>query len=394
MQSEESKPAPNSQHRREAATQLPLKPRVSNGNDPGSVQWGSCTTRRDGFLNLLNDDGSPYKAMVPDILVLRLERWNLKRGQVMTHDADWEPVLVQLDGFSGEKSESMDDWRRAQMAMVARSADLFERDAGGALPVVVTENQCDMAKSGYAKTEMLRLAEQYKTVLAFADESRGLAGRTVRYANCKYLMRNDHSLPDNPARKARGVEIAMQLLVDLNLVGPLKYLTILYDRGEEIDDMTDALLLSVQDQVDNAEDAAKEMVREARAFIKNIPRTPTVKRKRQAKRLLQPLSEEQARERAERRAAGLESESEEVPVAKKKRAPAKKAVAKPLAPKPKKAAPKKKAVPRKKKKKSESSSDDESDESDEVLEVRQVTKRKAESDFTRGPVLLSDEALQ
>jgi hypothetical protein len=375
--------AANSQHRREVCTQMPLKPRTSNGNDPGSVQWGSCTTHRAGFVNLLNDDGSLYKASVPDITVLRMEIWNLKQGQVLTHDADWNPYRLQLDGFGGEKSESMDDWRRAQIAMVARSADLFARDENGALPVIVTENQCDMAKTHYQKTDMYRLAEQYKTVMAFADEARGLKGRHIRYANCKYLMRNDHALPDNPARKARGVEIAMQLLADLNLAGPLKYLTTLYDRGEEIDDMTDALLLSVQDQVDNAEDEARELIREARAFIKNIPRTPTVKRKRQRKRLLKPLTEEEARERAERRAAGEESSDEE-PEPKPKAA--KKTVAKPLAKKPKKAAPR--ATPDKKKRKESSSSGDESQELLEVKVIKKAAKRKAS-----GPVLLDECSL-
>jgi hypothetical protein len=316
---------------RESATLLKLKQRRTFGGDIGSVNMGFAGAECRGLLRLTRPDGTVLKEGVPDIQVLCLERWNLKQGQVLTHDADWNPYVVQLDGFTGDKTENMDQWRRALTACVKRPDKLFALDEYGELPVLVTENQCDISKRDFHKAEMYRLADQFKTVVDFEDQLRQLPQRVNRYANCKYLMRNDGSLAtetksSHDPRKERSIEIGFELCEELGLAGPLKFLRALRDRGEKLDDITDALLLAVQDQLDCMTEEAKQLIRDAKALLKCIPVTPTVK-KRQRKALLQPLTEAELEERLQR---GLpltddaeQEEKKKKPVV-KKAAPAKK----------------------------------------------------------------------
>lgn len=74
---------------KESATKLQLKQRHTFGADPGSVNMGFAGVECRGLVRLKRSDGSVYKEGVPDVRVLCLERWNLKQGQVLTHDADW-----------------------------------------------------------------------------------------------------------------------------------------------------------------------------------------------------------------------------------------------------------------------------------------------------------------
>src|ERR1700744_2409176 len=223
-----------------------MKHQVTYGSDVGSVNWGFGGVRSRGLLRMLDAEGKVmYDGALPDIEVLRLERWDLKHGQVLTHDAEWKPVKLQLEGCAPGKSEDMAAWRLPLRGSLERLPELFEPDAEtGTLPVFVTENQCDMAKTDYHKTEMLRLAEQFQAQVDSLDIERALQGRINRYTNCKYMMRNDHSLGERLDRKAESVRLALQLLADLGLEGPLRFLEGLQARGEKIDDMTDALLLA------------------------------------------------------------------------------------------------------------------------------------------------------
>lgn len=257
-----------------------MKHQVTYGSDVGSRHWGFAGTRSRGLLRLRNQEGQVlYDGALPDIEVLRLEHWDLKKGQVLTHDANWNPVLIQLEGFPQE-SDNMQDWGRALNRALARCPELFVADTEtGILPVFVTENQCDMIKTGFEKMEMFRLVDQFKTQLSFLDNEKKLKDREHRLTNCKYMMRNDTSIGDRGERKKESRLLGLQLLSDLGLDGPLRYLRSLEeDRGQQIHDMTDALLLAVQDQLNCAEADARAQIRELQALIKSIPRKPTVKR--------------------------------------------------------------------------------------------------------------------
>ncbi len=125
-----------------------------------------------------------------------------------------------------------------------------------------------------------------------------------RYAACKYLMRNDGALAtdereSHDPRKERSIEIVFELCEELSLEGPLKFMRELQSRGEKIDDICDALLLAIQDQLDCMTEEARQLIRDARALIKCIPVTPTVK-KRQRKTLLKALTEAEITERTEK----------------------------------------------------------------------------------------------
>lgn len=366
-----------------------MKHQVTYGSDVGSSNWGFAGTRSRGLLRLRREDGSVmYEGALPDIEVLRLERWDLKQGQVLTHDAHWNPVLLQLEGVPPGKSEHMLDWGRALAKALARCPELFEADAEtGALPVFVTENQCDMVKTGFQKMEMFRLVDQFTTQLDFLDQEKQLRGRVHRLANCKYMMRNDHSLETRLDRKKESHQLGLQLLADLGLAGPLRYLQKLEARGEQIHDMTDALLLAVQDQLDCAEAEARAQIRELQALIKSIPRKPTVKRVKKNLLVAVPQAEaklneidlvedssgettEEAAPAPKKRAPKKSKESAE-PKEKRKRAP-KKTNASPVDPEPKE---KRKRAPAKAPK---AAAQDETE-----------SKKRAKTDS--GPVLLAEE---
>jgi hypothetical protein len=377
---------------RENASHLPMKQRTTYGCDPGSMNMGFAGAFCKGLLRLRQADGELLKDAIPDVVPLRLERWNLKQGQVLTHDADWNPMLIQLEGFSGEKSEDFDSWRRALAACVKRVGPLFDLDEHNQLPVMVTENQCDIAKEDKHTAQMYRLADQVKTVIDFEDQLRNLPRRVNRYSNCKYMMRNDKSLPQREMRKERSVEITFELLGFLQLAGPLKYLQTLKDRGEKIDDICDAFLLAVQDQLDCMCDEAKALVREAREFIKLIPVKPTVKRQRKA--LLKPLSEKEISERIEKGLPLVDPTPQ--PKAKKTVTKPRKTVQRcPPKPKPK---AKKRGRKSKAQESSSSSSEDEDDDDtvneDDFFELTMIPKDDflTHSTVSTGPILLREES--
>lgn len=65
-----------------------LGEQVTFGSDVGSSNWGFAGARTIGFVNLVDAQGVVLQESLPDTEVLCLERWNLKEGQVLTHDAD------------------------------------------------------------------------------------------------------------------------------------------------------------------------------------------------------------------------------------------------------------------------------------------------------------------
>lgn len=332
-----------------------LKERVTQGNDCGSTNWGSAIARFSGFCTTRHPvTNAVLKEGVPDIEVLRLERWDLKQGYVVTHSSDWEPLLIKLDGAPEGKQEKMPEWRANLVRCIERCQELNVKDEAGCLPVVVTENQCDHVKSReqakqsdaakaakkaaetpdeknkrkqkkvqearsekIRQDEMRRLAEQFQTVIAMSDMAKAQE-RTSRYANCKYMMRNDGAIGGRLDRKKKSVEITFELLEDLNLQGPLRYLRRLEAKGEQIHDMCDALLLAVQDQIECARAEARSMVRDIQAMIKSIQTTPTVKRKKKTSPPLKAMSEKEAIEHRD----DPFQEEEEAPLGQKKRRPA------------------------------------------------------------------------
>ncbi len=264
-----------------------LKEQVTFGSDVGSSNWGFAGARNRGFVNQVDAEQKVVQEGLPDIEVLCLERWDLKQGRVLTHDADWNPVLVQLDGFEG-KSELMTDWRRALVRCVQRCGPLNELTAQGTLPTVVTENQCDMIKTDFHKTEMLRLAEQFQMAVEMTDQQHQHPARVNCYSNAKYMMRNDNSLT-RPQRKVEQQRIILELCEQLQLTGPLRFFRTLLGRGEQIHDICDALGLVIQYQINEGKAQARALVREMRALIKSIPVTPT--KKRVKKQPLKPITE-------------------------------------------------------------------------------------------------------
>ena len=384
-----------------------MKHQVTYGSDVGSTNWGFAGVRSRGLLRPVDQDGAVmYEGALPDITVLRIERWDLKQGRVLTHDANWNPVLLQLEGVAEGKSELMADWRRALRRCLSRLPELFEADAEtGTLPVFVTENQCDMAKTDYHKTEMLRLAEQFQAQVDSLDFEKELQGRINRYANCKYMMRNDHSLGERPDRKIESVRIGLQLLADLGLEGPLRFLQGLQARGEKIDDMIDALLLAIQDQLDCAKADARAQVRELQSLIKSIPCKRTVKRGK--KNLLKPVPQAKFAEGTVELDLIEDSDSEgekrppkRAPKTPKKAAPPKekkeKKVKQPKQPKEKKAAkakapPKEKAPTEKRKRAPKKPVVLIDDEDSEATTDEKPLKKRAKTDAeSNEPILLAE----
>jgi hypothetical protein len=252
------------------------------GVDPGSVFMGMGSIRFFGLFDVTDEEGVVV-ATVPDIEVVAMERWDLKRGVVTRPTPDLSQMRkVRVKTAPQEKSEKIADWLDSVAYMVGRSEWMFGMhpsllDKGEArLPVMLVENQFDHIKSDYAKTEMLQIQRHLKTAVRAVDSyvaSRAEGGPPPRIScggMSKYGQRCDASR-DRLERKQQAVDDLKELLTQLDTENTRKWLKwLLHMEGlrEQIHDMCDAVLSAVHKCEKLFEERERDDIRQAQAFIK------------------------------------------------------------------------------------------------------------------------------
>lgn len=254
---------------------------VAAGADPGSVAFGFAVVRFLGLLELVDENGA--SKTVPHIEPLVMQRWNMKEGQVFTHDAQWHPVTHNVVESRGDR---LCDYAPVIGCFVGAVPELFEHHdstvwGDGTLPLVVTENQFDHIKSAYAKCEMLVLSHAFRAAIESCDAKSQLGQRINMQAGLKYGIRNDNSLP-RPERKKKADAVTRELFVELGLTQWTQWLDRCDAAKEQTHDMCDALLLAIQEAMNRYGQLQRDEIKQRRALIKAIPKTPTVKRAKKA----------------------------------------------------------------------------------------------------------------
>jgi len=267
----------------------------ADGFDVGSVAMGVGGVRLFGLFDVTDEEGNVTHT-VPEIEIVAMERWDLKRGLITKPTEDLTQMRRIRVKSEAEKSEKMYDWSVSLANMVIRSDWMFRTHAsltdGGKrrLPVTVVESQCDMKKTAYAQTEMLQLQGITSAIVMCID---ALKASQTEYKsslpppriNCqgmtKYGQRSDASR-DRSERKEKAVEDLKELLTQLNTENSKKWLGWLLHMErikEQIHDMCDAILMAIHKCEKLYEQSIKEDIQRKRALIKKIPYAPIRPRK-------------------------------------------------------------------------------------------------------------------
>jgi hypothetical protein len=270
------------------------------GFDPGSVFMGVGGIRFFGLLDVTDEEGVVLHS-VPNIEIVAMERWDLKRGLITKPTEDLTQmrkvrVRVGTNGELPEKSEKMSDWCESVANMVARSDWMFQTHEslidGGArrLPVLLVESQCDMKKTEYVKTEMLQLvgiisasvlSVDSRKVWQTEDKTTLPMARIACQGMTKYGQRSDASR-ERVERKQQAVDDMKQLLTQLNTENSkawLKWLLHMERIKEQIHDMCDGVLSAVHKCEKLYEESIRDEIRQKKALIKRIPYAPMRPRK-------------------------------------------------------------------------------------------------------------------
>lgn len=252
---------------------------VVAGADPGSTNFGFAVARLKSPYLLPKTDAQGATKMVPNVEPLVMQRWNIKEGELLTHDENFEPVTLSAGESRGDR---LCDYAPLIGRFVGGVPELFEHHESlvwgdGTLPLVVCENQFDHIKSAYAKCEMLVLSHAFRASLEACDARQQLGERINMQAGLKYGLRNDNSL-ERPERKKKADAVTRELFQELGLTRWSRFLARCDATKQQTHDMCDALLLATQEAINRYEQLARDEIKQRRALIASIPKTPTVKR--------------------------------------------------------------------------------------------------------------------
>ncbi len=239
--------------------------------DPGLTKHAICRLSSSGYKYEKLASGQWQKT--PQFTILQWELWDLKNKiRYSVQPESWRVTTSKFEN-TGACVEQLYEMNHNLRCIVAQAQWLFEADAQGELPPLVSELQCGHIKNG--EQDVYCIAHLLACEIYETDKRQGRTRRIVNGAR-KYGLPSDGKLKYDE-RKKRSVEITRALLRLTGKRDALTFLDLVWTaqkrdrpgKTPQEHDLCDALLLGLQycttewEKREKARDNARPMGAEA-----------------------------------------------------------------------------------------------------------------------------------